>query len=283
MNEGTPVFSQLMQLLSKDVFRKCVDKHGGDYRVRKFSCWDQFLCMAFAQLTYRDSLRDIEACLRAVPKKMYRLGFRGRISRSTLADANDSRSWKIYADFGYEVIAEARKYCAGDNHLAIELDAAVYAFDASIVDLCLSMFPWARFRKRKGGIKIHTLLDLKLEIPTFIEVSEAAVHEVNLLDKIVPEQCAYYIMDRGYLDFRRLYYLHRAQCFFIVRSKDNTKLRRLYSRKIDPLDFVLTMLSLLKANILAENFLSSYVASDTLISRARCSMNSSPIASHSML
>lgn len=189
--------------------------------------------MAFAQLTYRDSLRDIEACLRAVPKKMYRLGFRGKVSRSTLADANDTREWKIYADFAYQVIAEARKLCAGDDKLGIELDAAVYAFDATIVDLCLSMFPWARFRKRKGGIKIHTLLDLKLEIPAFIEVSEAALHEVKMLDALIPEPLAYYIMDRGYVDFRRLHRLHCVPCFFIVRSKENVQLKRLYSRAVD--------------------------------------------------
>jgi len=234
MNHGRTIFSQLMQHLPQREFRRIVERHLGDKGVKEFSCWDQFLCMAFAQLTYRDSLRDIESCLRAVNVKHYHLGFRcSRISRSTLAEANEKRSWEIFAAFAYHVLAEARTLCAGDNHLSVELKAAVYAFDASIVDLCLSLFPWARFRKRKGGIKIHTLFDLKVEIPTFIEVSDAALHEVNMLDALIPEQLAYYIMDRGYLDFKRLYRLHCAPCYFIVRSKDNTRLKRLYSRHVD--------------------------------------------------
>ena len=232
MNDGRTVFAQVMDFLPMHQFRRCVDRYQGNYRVRSFKCFDQFLCMAFAQLTYRESLRDIECCLRAMDKKLYHSGFRSKISRSTLADANENRDWRIYHDFAQKLIPIARELYA-DKDFGIELDETVYALDASTIDLCLSVFPWARFRKTKGAIKLHTLLDLRGNIPSFIDISDGKVHDVNVLDILTPEIGAIYVMDRGYLDFGRLYALSQAPAFFIIRSKSNTKVRRLYSHPVD--------------------------------------------------
>jgi len=230
--KGQTVFSQIMDFLPIKKFRRCVDRYNGNYRVRSFTCFDQFLCMAFAQLTYRESLRDIECCLRAMKAKLYHMGIRGKVSRSTIADANESRDWRIYCDFAQILIHEARQLYANDD-FGLELDETVYALDATIIDLCLSVFPWARFRKSKGAIKLHTLLDLKGNIPSFIAITAAKVHEVNILDELIPEAGAIYIMDRGYLDFERLFVFHQCSSFFIVRAKANTSLRRLYSKPVD--------------------------------------------------
>ena len=208
MYTGRLIFSQLMDFLPMHQFRRCVDKYHGNYRMRSFSCLDQFLSMAFAQLSYRESLRDIESCLRAMHNKLYHLGIRARVSKSTLAYANENRDWRIYADFAQVLIHIARDLYADDD-FGVELDETVYALDASTIDLCLSLFPWARFRKTKGAIKLHTLLDLRGSIPSFISVTEGNVHDVNVLDELIPEPCAFYIMDRAYLDFERLYLLNR--------------------------------------------------------------------------
>ena len=213
-------------------FRSCVNRYQGNYHMKSFSCLDQFLCMAFAQLSYRESLRDIESCLRAMQNKLYHIGIRGRISKSTLAYANEKRDWRIYADFAQVLISIARQLYADDD-FGIELDETVYALDASTIDLCLSMFPWARFRKTKGAIKLHTLLDLRGNIPSFISITDGKVHDVNVLDELLPEPGSIYIMDRGYLDFQRLYLLNQCMAFFIIRSKKNTKFRRIYSHEID--------------------------------------------------
>ena len=232
MHQGQTVFSQIMDFLPIKKFRRCVDRYHGNFRVRSFTCYDQFLCMAFAQLTYRESLRDIECCLRAMKGKLYHMGIRGKVSRSTIADANENRDWRIYCDFAQILIHQARQLYADDD-FGLQLQETVYALDATIIDLCLSVFPWARFRKTKGGIKLHTLLDLKGSIPSFIRITEAAVHEVNILDELIPEAGAIYIMDRGYLDFERLYVLHQFASYFVVRAKVNTRLKRLYSRPVD--------------------------------------------------
>ncbi|MHC4216263.1 MAG: IS4 family transposase [Planctomycetota bacterium] len=232
MNQGKAVFSQIMDFLPMAKFRRCIDRYNGNYRTRSFTCFDQFLCMAFAQLTYRESLRDIECCLRAMRGKLYHMGIRGKVSRSTIAYANENRDWRIYCDFAQILIHEARQLYSNDD-FGLQLEETVYALDASIIDLCLSVFPWARFRKTKGGIKLHTLLDLRGNIPSFIAVTEAGVHEVNILDELIPEAGAIYIMDRGYLDFDRLYALHQSASFFVVRAKTNTRLRRLYSVSVD--------------------------------------------------
>lgn len=232
MYNGQTVFSQIMGFLPIKKFRRCVDRYNGNYRIRSFTCFDQFLCMAFAQLTYRESLRDIECCLRAMRGKLYHMGIRGKVSRSTIAHANENRNWRIYCDFAQILIHEARQLYADDD-FGLQLQETVYALDASVIDLCLSVFPWARFRKTKGGIKLHTLLDLRGNIPSFVTVTEAGVHEVNILDELVPEAGAIYIMDRGYLDFERLYALHQEASFFVVRAKTNTRLRRLYSASVD--------------------------------------------------
>jgi len=204
VHQGQTVFSQIMDFLPIKKFRQCVDRYRGNFRVRSFTCYDQFLCMAFAQLTYRESLRDIECCLRAMRAKLYHIGIRGNVSRSTIAYANENRDWRIYCDFAQILIHQARQLYADDD-FGLQLQETVYALDATIIDLCLSVFPWARFRKTKGGIKLHTLLDLKGSIPSFIRITEAAVHEINILDELIPEAGAIYIMDRGYLDFQRLY------------------------------------------------------------------------------
>ena len=232
MNSGRSVFSQLIDFLPLKEFRRCVERYAGNHRVRSFSCWDQFLCMAFAQLSYRESLRDLESCLRAMRNKLYHMGIRGKISRSTLADANEKRDWRIYADFAQVLIQIARDLYM-DEEFGVQLDETVYALDASTIDLCLSVFPWARFRKTKGAIKLHTLLDLRGNIPTFISITEGNVHDVRILDELLPDPGAFYVMDRGYVDFARLYILTQCLAFFVIRSKINTRFRRLYSRKVD--------------------------------------------------
>jgi hypothetical protein len=232
MHQGQIVFSQLMEFVPQHAFRKCVNRYQGNYRMRSFSCYDQFLCMAFAQLTFRESLRDIECCLGALEEKLYHAGFRGQVSRSTLADANENRDWRIYADFAQLLIHQARTLYLKED-FGVQLNETVYALDSSTIDLCLSLFPWARFRKTKAGIKLHTLLDLRGSIPAFIAITEAKLHDVNILDALVPEPGAIYVMDRGYLDFERLYAFHQAPAFFVIRSKSNTDLRRLYSNPVD--------------------------------------------------
>jgi hypothetical protein len=232
MNQGSTVFAQLLDFLPKRQFRRCVARYQGNNRVRSFTCFDQFLCMAFAQLTYRDSLRDIECCLRAMKDKLYHMGIRGKISRSTLADANEKRDWHIYRDFAQILIRHARRLYA-DEDFGAQLDETVYALDASIIDLCLSVFPWAKFRQSKAAVKLHTLLDLRGAIPTVVWITDGKVHELNILDRLIAEIGAIYIMDRGYLDFERLFMLNQTPAFFIVRSKTNTRLRRLYSLPID--------------------------------------------------
>jgi len=232
MNRGQTVFSQVIDFLPQNKFRRCVNRYNGNYRVRSFTCYDQLLCMAFAQLTYRESLCDIECCLRAMREKLYHIGIRGKVSRNTLAKANENRDWQIYSDFAQVLIHEARRLYV-DEDFGLELKETVYALDSSTIDLCLSVFPWARFRKTKGAVKLHTLLDLKGDIPTFIWITDGKVHDVNVLDHLIPEPGAIYIMDRAYLDFQRLYQLHQCSAIFVTRSKTNTGLRRLYSHKID--------------------------------------------------
>ena len=232
MYQGQTVFSQVLSFLSHKKFHQCVNRYKGNYRVRSFTCYDQLLCMAFAQLTYRESLRDIECCLRALRGKLYHMGIKGKISRSTLADANESRDWRIYSDFAQVLIHEARGLYVDDD-FGLELEETVYALDSSTVDLCLSVFPWARFRKTKAAIKLHTLLDLRGDIPTFIWITDGKVHDVNVLDHLIPEPGAIYIMDRAYLDFYRLYQMHQSAAIFATRSKTNTGLRRIYSHKVD--------------------------------------------------
>ena len=232
MNAGRTVFAQIMDFLPLNEFRKCIARYDGQHKVQSFSCMDQFLCMAFAQLSYRESLRDIEACLRAVPSKRYHMGIRGNIARSTLAYANETRDWRIYADFAQVLIHTARKLYAKDD-LAVELDNTVYALDSTTVDLCLSLFPWARFRKHKAAVKMHTLLDLRGSIPTFISISDGLLHDVNILDEIIAEAGSFYIMDRGYLDFARLYRLGQCLAFFVTRAKDNFRFQRVYSHPVD--------------------------------------------------
>jgi transposase len=233
MHTGKLVFSQVMEHFPVHEFQKCVSRYGGDYKARGFSCRDQFLCMSFAQLTFRESLRDIEACLRSVPEKLYHLGFRGHIARSTLADANETRDWRIYADFAQALIQIARPMYATDP-LGVDLDATVYALDSTTIDLCLSVFPWAHFRQHKAAVKMHTLLDLRGSIPTFIQVSDGKQHDVHALDDIVAEPGAFYVMDRAYLDFKRLHSLHRSGAFFVTRTKSGVVLNRRYSRAVPP-------------------------------------------------
>jgi len=232
VNEGRTVFSQLLSFLPDREFRRCVARYGGDARPRGFSCWDQYLSMAFAQLTYRDGLRDIEACLRSLGGKLYHMGFRGRVARSTLADANETHDWRIFADFAQVLIRIARPLHSSDP-IGVQLDHSLYALDSTTIDLCLSLFPWARFRKHKAAVKMHTLLDLHGNIPTFISITGGKVHDVNILDEIWPEAGAFYVIDRGYLDFGRLFGLTAAAAFFVVRTKSNVLLQRRYSRLVD--------------------------------------------------
>ena len=228
MNAGRTVFAQLAEHLPRKEFQKCVARYRGDSNPRGFTCWDQYLAMVFAQLTYRESLRDIEACLGAMRQKLYHMGFRGRVARSTLADANDTHDWRIYADFAQVLIAVARPLYAADP-IGVELDQSLYALDSTTIDLCLSLFPWARFRRRKAAVKMHTLLDLRGNIPTFIHITDGKVHDVNVLDQILPESGAFYVMDRGYIDFERLYRFTLEAAFFVVRTKSNVLLQRRYS------------------------------------------------------
>ena len=232
MNAGQTVFSQLMELAPRHAFRSCVERYKGNYKVKSFSCWDQFLTMAFAQLTYRESLRDIEACLRATPSRLYHMGIRSQVSRNTLANANQVRDWKIYADFAQELITTARTLYA-DEPLAVELDHTVYALDATVIDLCLSLFPWGQFRRHKAAVKLHTLLDLRGNIPTVVIVTGGQVHEVNTLDQLLWEAGAIYLMDRGYLDFSRLHRIHQSGAFFVTRARKRFNCRRLYSSPVD--------------------------------------------------
>ena len=233
MYTGKLIFSQVMEHLPVHEFRKCVLRYDGDYKSRGFSCRDQFLCMSFAQLTFRESLRDIEACLRSVPEKLYHLGFRGSIARSTLADANERRDWRIYADFAQALIHIARPMYASDP-LGIDLDATVYALHSTTIDLCLSVFPWAHFRQQKAAVKMQTLLDLRGSIPSFIGIFDGKRHDVHLLDEIVAEPGAFYVMDRAYLDFKRPYSLHSARAFFVTRTKTSVVLNRRYSHAVPP-------------------------------------------------
>lgn len=221
-----------MDYLPSYEFQKCVARYRGDSHGRGFSCRDQYLAMAFAQLTYRESLRDIEACLRSMSGKLYHMGFRGRVARSTLADANESHDWRIYADFAQVLIGIARPLYAHDP-IGVELDQSLYALDSTTIDLCLSLFPWARFRKHKAAVKMHTLLDLHGNIPTFIRITDGTVHDVNILDEILPEAGAFYVMDRAYIDFERLYWFTLCSAFFVVRTKENLLLQRRYSRPVD--------------------------------------------------
>ena len=232
MNQGKLVFAQLMQHLPLTTFRRCVARYRGEFKVKSFSCLDQFLCMAFAQLTYRESLRDIEVCLRAQRSKLYHLGIRSAVARNTLANANAVRDWRIYADFAQSLIGIARPLYAQES-FGVDLQETVYALDTTTIDLCLSVFPWAVFRTAKAAIKLHTLLDLRGNIPTFIHISDGKVHEVNILDQLLPEPGAFYIMDRGFLDFERLYRFHEAGSFFVTRGKSNLKVQRRYSHPVD--------------------------------------------------
>ena len=232
MNRGQTIFSQVIDFLPKKKFHQCVDRYSGNRRIRSFTCYNQFLCMAFAQLAFRESLRDIECCLRAMREKLYHMGIRGKVSRSTLADANETRDWRIYSDFAQVLIHEARRLYVDDD-FGLDLKETVYALDSSTIDLCLSVFPWAQFRKTKAAVKLHTLLDLRGDIPTFIWITDGKVHDVNVLDHLIPEPGAVYIMDRAYLDFQRLYQMHQSSAIFVTRSKTNTRLHRLYSQKID--------------------------------------------------
>jgi Transposase DDE domain/Domain of unknown function (DUF4372) len=232
MHAGQLVFSQLMDFLPWRRFDTCVRRYGGDHKIKTFPCSEHLRVMAFAQLTYRESLRDVETCLRAVKTKWYHMGLRGGISRNNLSNANRERDWRIYADFAQILIHQARALYAEED-LGIDLDATVYALDASTIDLCLSMFPWARFRQTKGAVKMHTLLNLQGNIPEFILISDGKLHDVNVLDYLLPMPGAYYVMDRGYLDFGRLYELHQAKAYFVTRAKKNFTFQRRYSREVD--------------------------------------------------
>jgi hypothetical protein len=232
MNSGQTIFSQLMEFIPTYEFNQCVRRYNGNYKIKKFTCREQFLCMAFAQLTYRESLRDIQACLRAANKKLYHMGIRSRVSRNTLAHANQIRDWRIYAEFSQVLISEARKLYANED-FGVQLEQTVYALDSTTIDLCLSLFPWALFRKRKAAVKLHTLIDLRGNIPTVIFITPGKVHDVNILDDLVIEAGAIYVMDRGYLDFERLYKIHQSLAFFVTRAKSNFDFKRLYSRRVD--------------------------------------------------
>jgi hypothetical protein len=232
MNSGRTVFAQLIEHLPHKQFHKCVARYRGDRYAKNFSCWDQFLAMAFAQLTYRESLRDIETCLGAVGGKLYHMGFRTNVARSTLADANEARDWRIYADFAQTLIATARSLYARDA-MGVDLDESLYALDSTTIDLCLALFPWARFRRCKAAVKMHTLLDLRGNIPAFVHITDGKVHDVNMLDQIAPESGAFYVMDRGYIDFERLFVLTLSEAFFVVRTKSNVLLQRRYSHPVD--------------------------------------------------
>jgi len=232
MYTGRIVFSQLIDFLPRHQFDRCVRRHRGNYRTKTFTCFDQYLCMAFAQITYRQSLRDIETCLRAMQSKLYHCGIRGNVSRNTLANANENRDWRIYADFAQILINKARTLYANED-FGIQLNREVYALDSTTIDLCLSLFPWAKFRKHKAAVKVHTLMDLKGSIPTFIRITDGKIHDVNILDDLVLEPGAIYVMDRGYLDFARLFTFTKTLSTFVTRAKTNFDHRRLYYRKVD--------------------------------------------------
>ena len=232
MYSGRLVFSQVMDCMSIYEFHKCVERYHGNYKVKSFSCLDQFLSMAFAQLTYRESLRDIEVCLRSMRSKLYHIGIRGNIARSTIANANENRDWRIYADHAQVLINIARKLYRNDD-FGVELKETVYALDSTTIDLCLSLFPWARFLKYKGAVKMHTLLDLRGSIPSMIWITDGKVHDVNILDELIPEPGSFYIMDRAYIDFFRLYSLHQCSAFFVTTAKSNFQFKRIYSHKVD--------------------------------------------------
>ena len=232
MNSGKTVFSQLMDFVPTYEFRKCVERYHGEYKVKTFSCWDQFLCMAFAQLTYRESLRDIEACLRSVQIKLYHMGIRGKAARNTLAHANMIRDWRIYADFAQVLIQKARKLYAGEE-LAVQLDQTVYALDSTTIDLCLKLFPWAKFRRRKAAVKMHTLFDIRASVPTIAIITHGKVHDVNILDDMIFEPGSIYVVDRGYLDFARLHRIQQASAFFVTRAKKNFRFNRICSHPTD--------------------------------------------------
>lgn len=232
MHSGQLIFAQLMALLPRHEFAKCVTRYGGNHRARRFRCWDQFLVMAFAQLTFRESLRDIETCLRAMPSKLYHMGIRASVARSTLADANESRDWRIWADFAHVLIAQARRFCA-DEPFGVRLKANAYVIDATTIDLCLGLFPWAQFRRNKSAVKLNTLLDLRGNIPCFISVCAGSLHEVLALDELPIEPGSYYVMDRGYVDFARLYRFTQEQAFFIVRGKRRLDYFLRESRPVD--------------------------------------------------
>jgi hypothetical protein len=234
MNIGRTIFSQLIDHVPNKDFQKCVSRYKGDHYVKNFSCWDQFLSMVFAQLTYRESLRDIEACLGSIGGKLYHMGIRGKVAKSTLADANELRDWRIYADFAQVLIAIARPLYAQDP-VGVELTESLYALDSTTIDLCLSLFSWAKFRQHKAAVKMHTLLDLRGNIPTFIGITDGKVHDVNILDEILPEAGAFYVMDRAYVDFERLFVFTLCSAFFVVRAKTNVVLQRRYSHAVDRL------------------------------------------------
>lgn len=232
MNTGRTIFSQITDFLPLREFHKCVKRYHGDYKVKKFSCLNQFLSMAFAQLTYRESLRDIETCLSAMESKLYHMGFRSKVYRNTLANANEKRDWRIYADFAQILISIAKDLYAGEE-LGFELEATVYALDSTTIDLCLSLFPWALFRKHKGAIKLHTLMSLRGNIPCFISITQGKKHDVNIIDELILESGAFYIMNRAYIDFVRLYVIHQSSAFYVTRAKRNLCFQRRYSYPVD--------------------------------------------------
>jgi Domain of unknown function (DUF4372)/Transposase DDE domain len=232
MNQGRTVFAQIMDFVSHNEFYRCVERYGGNRKVRRLSCWGQYLAMAFAQLTYRESLRDIEVCLSAQGRKLYHSGLRSTVKRSTLADANENRDWRIFADFARSLIAVARSLYAGSD-LGVDLDAIIYALDSTTIDLCLSLFPWARFRRAKGAVKLHTMLEISTSMPVFIDITHGKVHDLNALDIITPEPGSYLIMDKAYVDFNRLYKLHLALVYFVIRAKQNLQFSRRCSRSVD--------------------------------------------------
>jgi len=233
MNTGKTVFAQLMSFLPWYEFDKCVQRYNGNYKVQHFNCRQQFMVMSFAQLTNKESLRDIEACLNAIPEKLYHAGFRSLIKRSTLADANETRDWRIFADFAQVLIPEARALYKTDNNFNIDIDNMVYALDSTSIELCLSLFPWAKFRKNKGAVKAHTLLDLRGAIPTFIKLTDGLCHDVNILDELEYEPGAFYVMDRGYVSYKRLFRIHKSGAFFVTRAKRGMDFERLSSRKVN--------------------------------------------------
>lgn len=238
MNKGKTIFSQIMDYAPKHIFDQLVAKYKGNYRCRTFSCWDQFLCLAFAQLTYRESLRDIETCLRSNSEKLYHMGIKGNISRTNLARANETRDWKIFARFSNHLIQEALSLYAKDDLIYKELDNSLYALDSTTIDLCLSLFPWAKFRKNKSAVKLHTLLDIRTSIPTFIYITTGKVHDVNILDLISVESSAIYIIDKGYIDFERLFNLKNNNAFFITRAKKNLASKRIYSHDVSKYEYI---------------------------------------------